>query len=267
MDTPLEEPLEEIAFLARSVNRVRVLETLAEESLSQRELRNELLVSRATMARILTELEDRNWIVRTGDRYDITALGEVVITEFLPLVELMVTIQRLGDVFHLLPFDEMDLSLRSFSSAEVLIPDETAPMRHMDRGMELLRNADEFRVIGRTALPAYVEAIRERTVAGDLRFEGILAAGFVREVADHPSMLDDFQEIVDAGGTLHQYDDSVPYNVFVADGTVFFWLCSSDGTEQAALVSSDRAVRSWAEETFEAYRALAEPFAVRSLPS
>lgn len=263
-DDSLDEPLEAIAFLARSKNRVRVLETLSRDRQSQRELRNELSASRATLARILTDLENRNWIVQMGDRYDITALGELVITEFLPMVDLMATVQQLGDVFHLLPTDEMDLDLQSFSSAEVLIPDKSAPTKHMDRGLDLLRSVDQFRVLAWTALPAYLTVIRERTVAGDLRFEGVLGAGFLEELADYPSMVADFRQIVDAGGTLYRYDERVPYNMFIADETVFFWLCSSEGTEQAALVSSDESVRSWAEETFEAYRALAEPIAVTS---
>lgn len=266
MDVPLDESLEEIAFLSRSANRVRALKTLARGRQSQRELREELSVSRATMARILTELKERNWIVRTDTHYDITALGELVITEFMPLVELMATVQQLSDVFHLLPTDEMDLNLRCFGSAEVIIPDNAAPTKHMDRGLDLLRDADQFRILAWTALPEYASIICDRLVAGNLEFETVLAATFFEQLADNPSLLTDFRDLADIGA-VYRYDGQVPYNVFITDGTVFFWLCSSEGTEQAALVSTDDSVRSWAEETFQAYRALAEPIDVHALRS
>lgn len=259
MDAPLEGPLEEIGFLSRSENRVRTLETLTRGYRSQRELREELSVSRATMARILTELEDRNWIEKTDSQYETTALGELVVDEFVPLLELMTTVHRLGDVFHLLPIDAMGLDLRSLRSAEVLLPDKTAPTKHMDRGLELLRDTDQFRVLAWTALPEYVTVVREKVIAGDLRFETVLAESFVEELPERPSIEADFREIADAGGAFYRYDDHVPCNMFVGDETVFFWLCGPEAVEQAALVSTDAAVLSWAEETFQAYRDLAEP--------
>lgn len=262
----MEASLEELAFLSRSPNRVQVLDTLAGERLSQRELRDEVSVSRATIARILTQLEDRNWVAGTGNQYEITALGELVISEFLPLVDCMETVQRLGEVFHLLPADDIDLDLRNFSSADVIVPDKSVPTKHMDRGLDLLRDADQIRILAWTALPEYVTVIRDRLEATDLRFECVVPASFLDDLGDQPSLHDDFMTLADVG-TVHRYDGTIPYNLFISDGHVFFWLCNADGTEQAALVCTDDPVCSWAEKTYETYRTLADEFEVQTLSS
>ena len=61
----METALDNVAFLANSENRVAVLKIIVEESRDRDELRDQVDASRVTIARILRELEAREWITRS----------------------------------------------------------------------------------------------------------------------------------------------------------------------------------------------------------
>ncbi len=50
------------------------------------------------MSRILTDFEDRQWIVRDGPTYELTHLGEFVAERFLDLHDSMAVERKLRDV-------------------------------------------------------------------------------------------------------------------------------------------------------------------------
>lgn len=73
------DPIDQIAFLARSESRVRVLEHLLEHgATSRRAFREHLDVSRSTVTRTLTDLTDRDWLEETDNTYRLTPSGKVV---------------------------------------------------------------------------------------------------------------------------------------------------------------------------------------------
>ena len=70
--------IESIEFLARSPHRVGVLEALADGPTDRRDLTETTGASSPTVGRILADFEDRQWLVRDGPTYALTALGEYV---------------------------------------------------------------------------------------------------------------------------------------------------------------------------------------------
>ncbi len=78
----MAEALDEIEYLARSENRLVVLRTLATEPMARDALREETGGSRQTLARILSELEERGWVDRAGVDYRATTLGAYLAREF-----------------------------------------------------------------------------------------------------------------------------------------------------------------------------------------
>lgn len=74
--------LEDVEFLARSESRVAVLVALGDGSRTHDELGNVVNASRVTLDRILNNLEDRGWIVRSDGRYESTPRGAFVASEF-----------------------------------------------------------------------------------------------------------------------------------------------------------------------------------------
>lgn len=255
----MDDALEAIAFLSRSANRVSVLVELAEEPRERDELGDVIDASRTTLSRVLNDLEGRGWIGRRGTRYQATPVGRHVVESFMPLVETMTGVERLGDVGGLLPA-EVSLDLRHFRGATVVRPDTDDPTAHLDHGVARLGQGARIRIISNTIVPEYARVVRERVAVDDVDFDSVVASTFLDELEPGRETTKDVRAIVREGGTIRRHPGSVPYNLFLVDGTTLFWLCNEDGSRQALLESADETVRSWVEATFRAFSDRANPF-------
>lgn len=115
-------PLERIAYLARSENRVQVLQALRAEARTRQQLREELPVSRTTLARILNEFETYSLIERSGKAYQTTSVADAILDRFVPLLETMEGITSLGDAAQWIPTDDYAIELAHFGDATVRRP-------------------------------------------------------------------------------------------------------------------------------------------------
>jgi hypothetical protein len=78
----MDSPLDRIAFPARSENRMRVLRTVTAEPRTRHELREELVVSRTTLGRVLNEFEERSLIRPTERGYATTVVADAILEQF-----------------------------------------------------------------------------------------------------------------------------------------------------------------------------------------
>lgn len=254
----MDESLEDIAYLARSPNRLRVLEVLADGPRSRRELGDLTDASRATLSRVLAELDERRWIERSGDHVLATPLGRLVYEEFAPLVDAMSAADALRDVASLVPADA-GLDLRAFADATVETPDSGDPTAHMDRGFEHVASATRFDILARTAIPRFAVEAARRLRDEDFSFAATVPADFVRGLAPDSTVLTALYDIVDAGGAVNLVEGPIDHNVAVADDVVIVWLCDAEGTHQGILFSEGRRVREWARRRIERRSASATP--------
>ncbi|NHN47975.1 helix-turn-helix domain-containing protein [Halostella sp. JP-L12] len=247
-DVP-EEALSDVAFLARSVNRIRVLGTLSREAYPPRELTERTETSRSTLRRILSELEDRGWAKRNSDGdYGATVTGKLVVEELAPFVRTMETIRRLDDVVTWLPLEE--IPLEHFSDATLIGQSPNNPLAPASFLTERLQGASEFQCLVRLAPPVAFEIrMRDAVVDGRLTTEHVITRGELDTLRDHPERLPRWREYINAGANVYVYDGDIPCNVFVFDETVVL------GKRGHPFVKSEReAVRNWAIEKIESYR-------------
>jgi predicted transcriptional regulator len=264
----MDRALGEIQFLANSANRVRVLETLADGPASRRELQEETGVPRSTAARALDDAEDRGWVDSEGSRYRLTSVGEARISAFLDYVGTTRGMQHLGEAVGWLPGPARSLDFRHLRDARITTPTEANPTAQFDRGMELVRDAEEYRGLTQNSLPEYMRTIRDRVVGGELDFQGVIERGFVDVLRDDPERAALWHDIADR---MWLYDGNVPLNMHVVDGTALVWLCDEDSDGRDVIVkglleSDHSAVVSWAESLYEEYRAESNPMDPAMLP-
>ena len=265
----MEDALEEIGFLANSANRVRVLDALAGGPGSRRELQEETGVPRSTAARVLDDAEDRGWVDSEGSRYRLTSTGEARVSEFRDYLETTRGMRHLGEAIEWLPEPARSLDYRHLRNATVTTPTGDNPTAQFDRGMELLRDAEEYRGLTQNSLPQYMTELRDRVVQGELDFQGVIEREFVDVLSDDPERAALWNDIADR---MWLYDGHVPLNMHVVDGTAMIWLCDEnhDGEDvivQGLLESGHPAVVSWAESLYEEYRSESEPMKLEMLPS
>jgi predicted transcriptional regulator len=254
----MERSLEAIRFLANSANRVQILETLVGDEATRRSVQERVDGSRSTVARILEECQRRDWVDSEGSRYWLTPLGRGMITDFCSFLETVEGYQQLGSLVNHFPPPLFDLDFRHLRDADVieLVPEN--PAAPFTRSLHLFQEASEYRGLNNTALPEHVKVIRDRVEGGDVDFEQIFEQSFIETIRADEDRAAVWTPLADG---VWLYDDVVPINLHIVDGTVLVWLGKTRSTVAGLLESENDAVLSWAESLYESYRTESEPIA------
>lgn len=276
MDDPLSsDALDDVAYLARSENRVRILGALANGPRTRRDVQETTDVSRTTLDRIVNELEDRGWVERTSDGdYAATPTGKRLMNQFEPFVESVDAIDRLGKAVEWLPDEELSIGLEHFSDATVEWP-EVDPTETVDMFVGMVNGADEYYSLTHFAPPAPISrAIREGVTSGDLAMRTVATETPIEYLREHPDRRERWRETVDGGAELFEYGGSIPCNLWIIDDVVMLKNATGEPVPDSygsPIVSHDPTVRSWAMDLLDDYETEARPltssdFAVESDP-
>lgn len=259
MDIDLEDAgstLEAIEFLARSTNRISVLQALTGGGMERRDLEEATGVSRPTLSRILDDFETRGWVEATGRHYALTPLGAYVTAEFTDFVDRMRVDGTLADVVEYLPDAGFDFDLACLASAEVVRPAKTdalAPTTHIVRRLEA---ADRVQVLTYTVLADAFEACHRATLEGDLEVEVVFDAETLATLAADPRSVEQARRMLETGRVgIYQAARPVPFVLIIPDDeVVVICLSGPDGTPRAVIDTADDTVRDWAASTFAGFR-------------
>ncbi|MDS0283098.1 helix-turn-helix transcriptional regulator [Haloarcula onubensis] len=260
----MEETLAEIEFLALSPNRVQVLESLAAGPHGRSELADVTGASQATLGRILSDFEDRDWVVRSGGKYAATATGRLVAEGFRDLLDVMAAERELRDVVAYLPTEAMDFDLRHLADASIVTPSETRPNAPLQRLLERIREAE--------SVTAFSHALNDQSLAvvadrlGDQEFEAVLTRSAVDSLTADDALRDRLRRVVAAPSAgVRVADGDIPVAVTIADDVVNFLVRDDRGVVQAAVDTTHPAVREWAERRYEHYRVNSVPLTADEL--
>lgn len=254
-----DSAIDEIAFLANSENRVAVFETLVEAPRSRNEIRTRVGASRVTVARILRELEAREWIEGAGQEYAVTPLGEWVWDAFNCLMEEMEAERRLRELLQWLPSDLLTFDVRHLRDAEIFILDESDSTALVRKIVEFHRSGDRIRGITRDCAPEIIETQWRLTVHGDARVYLVITPDIVDAIHGHPPSKRRFCEMLDQENARYFVCQHVPISVVVVDEAVGINLTDEQGVLKGGLKTDNETVRSWAVDLFETYREKARP--------
>lgn len=256
-------PLEDIAYLARSDNRVTTLDRLAEGSATRRELHDETGISQPTLGRVLDGFVERGWVTchRTnGKEYGITPLGELVAASFEDLYDAVGTMQRLRPIADGLPLDRMDFDLRRLADAEVTLPTGADAMAHFRREDELVADADRVRFLCASAYAPSIETYRDRFVGGDQHLEAIITGEALDAAFANPDTAPLIREMAAADTvTVHRYEGPVSVMLGRIDDVASILPLDDDGVPRAFVESRDPVVRDWVDRELAAFEAEATP--------
>lgn len=258
------DALEDIAYLTRSRHRLRLLVALADGQHTRRELDEVTDASRATLGRILTELEERGWAVHTTDGYEATTTGSLVAAELVPVVSSMRTIHRLDDAVGWLPTDELTIGLHHFEDATIRRPGPNDPLAAASRLAELTRGASRFRGLTKLAAPlTWFNAMRESLATDGLAIHVVITESLYEYFAADPDWRTRHRAYLELGGGMSSIDTPIPCDLFVIDDRILIAKTHPEEGVQCRFVESDdETVLSWAIDLYETYRAAAEPLGV-----
>ncbi|WP_224267996.1 helix-turn-helix transcriptional regulator [Haloprofundus salinisoli] len=250
----MTDPLEEIEFLARSQNRIAVLDAVASGPHTRRELEDAVGASQPTLARILRDFEERHWVEREGMRYDATASGAFVAASFTDLLSNVETEVHLRPVVQWLPTAHLDVDLARFDDARITRPTQTTPNGPLKRALELSAQAEAQLVVSYVLNYEMLETLHGAAVEGTQSLRGVLSRETVETLRDDPTSWRRFRELLSCENVaLRLAEEPIPFAVGVADETVYFFLRDGDGLLRALLESTDSEIREWAVRAVNDY--------------
>ncbi|MFT4884329.1 MAG: putative transcriptional regulator [Natronomonas sp.] len=255
----MDSPLDDIAFLANSENRVSVFETLVASPRSRDEVREQVDASRVTVARILGELEARNWIEHEGGTYVVTPLGEWIYDEFTRLVDEVEAEHRLREPLQWIPTEVLTFDVRCLRDAEIILLDGSDPTALVRRILEFHRSGERVRGIARAAAPEFIENQWELTVHGDTRVDLVLTPEALDVIRNHPQSVQQFREMLEEENARYSVYEDVPISVGIVNGAVGINLTDEQGVLKGRFITKDETVHAWAVDVFETCRDRASP--------
>lgn len=252
----MDPSLEAVQFLANSANRVQVLTALTDGEATRRELQEEVGGARSTVARILDEAQEREWVDSEGTRYWLTPLGEAMVTDFRSYLATVEGHHHLGGLVNHLPPPLFSLDSRHYRDADIVKRTPDNPAAPFTRALKIFRRSTEYRGLNSSALPDHVKVLRERVERGRLDFEQVLEKAFVETIRADPERSAEWKSLADR---VWLYDGVVPINVHIVDGVVVVWLGETRNEVEGLFVSENSTVLSWAESLYEEYLSESEP--------
>jgi hypothetical protein len=169
MDTSTED----IEFLISSDHRTGTLDALAEGPRKRNVLQETTGASSATIGRILGDFEDRRWITRGGQTYELTPLGEFVVEQFGDLREAMKTERKLRDVWQWLPREMNGFSVGLFTDPVVAYRGPGYPHEPVERVTQLIEESSMMYGFGATVFKSVNNEAVCRAVLDGMGFEYI----------------------------------------------------------------------------------------------
>lgn len=266
-------PLEDIAYLARSANRIAVLEALTSQvtppgkskrGYTRRDLADRTETSRTTLGRILTEFEERGWAVRSNEGgYIATPIGEHVAAEFEPLVNSMDTLGELGEAAAIVPSSELtgemigvpSISIRDFSDATVRKPDSFDPTFFGRYFAEIVRGAHSVSSMVYIATPQnMLTAVEEELQKGDLMVESVFSSSVTDHILENPGVGPRQEHAKHQNVDMYRYSGHIPCNLFVVDDIVLLENSQVDSVPDGTTIETQgESVREWALAVIEGY--------------
>ncbi|WP_331234922.1 helix-turn-helix transcriptional regulator [Natronorarus salvus] len=253
-----EGALEDVAFLARSSNRLALLRMLGEGPHDRRELRETTSMSAPTLARILGEFEDHGWIERDGGSYRATTAGRLVAGGVLAAVDRADAVRRLRPLLRAVPTDGPELDVEALSNARVTVAEPSSPLGPANRFASLTRESETLREFNAASVQFFDASVLRTRVEEGRRTELLYERGVVEALlSDHPELL---AALIDSPAVEVSLRESVPFGLSLFDDRI--GVCGYDRESGALTVfvdTDDYEARRWAERLYESVRSEAMP--------
>lgn len=252
----------EIAFIARSANRVRILKQLHQDGpLRKHDILERLNASRTTLGRNLDHLVERGWVSNTNGKYSVTPTGELVLSDFLELIDTVNSAKRLQPFLESQPIDELGLDVQALKGAQITEstrPDPYAPVR---RHIETISSAERVRALLPTVGAEALESVKKPLQNGDAHHEMVVTPDVAETFRTRDEYSESIQPLIEIGCVdIHVSERRIPCYIGIVDGSIQIGASNENGIPHVLLETDSKETREWAERLFQEFRAEARPF-------
>ncbi|MEF8786046.1 MAG: HTH domain-containing protein [Haloarculaceae archaeon] len=249
--------IDTLSFLTRSEPRTRILlQLLSSGSLSRRQFRDRLSVSRSTITRALAALEERALVGHDGETYHLTPTGRIVAETIADAVDTLEVTDDLSTFLEWFPYSEYDIDLDELRAADIIVSTDVDPYAPSRRHAESVGEHDQFRMLLPSIDLQLARSTDDRLKNGDLELELIISPEMEETIStgEFASVL---REQIESGSmTVLVSPDPIPFYLGLAgSGTVQIGVEDEEGFPRAVLETDTESVRSWCETVYQQFRA------------
>lgn len=235
--------------------RADYIESVVDEPKDQRDLRNELDVSRSTVYKAVRELEDLGVLERSDGGYRPTLRGRLFFEEYRGFHAAVAAVDRPGSLLSFLPADTA-ITADVLAGATIHRTERHAPHGPVRVIEAAVREATVLYGTAPVVLPRYVEVFHEQLVAGDLEAELV----FERPVIEHLSEEygTQFTEALQAGRlVLWGTEEVLPFGLAVIEEPtqqLFVIVYDPGGDLQGVITNDSETAIEWGRLAWNACR-------------
>lgn len=239
-------------FLLDVVRRAPMLAALRRESLTPRDLRERLDVSKSTAHRNTTSLAERGLLRKSDGEYALTELGRSVADVVATFETDVETTLRLAPLLDAVSGIDPPCPVDAFTDATVTTTEQGDPFGPLARFVSLIDETDWFRMADSYAIaPAYIDEVQGRVLDG-----------LEAEVVERPAVLEDIMEnyprrcVRLCGSEFFTIKllEGLPFGLVILDDRIGVGIRDPDtGTPHTFVDTGADEAREWAETMFESY--------------
>lgn len=228
--------------------RAPILELLADGPQDQRDIRDELGVSRSTVYKSLQDLSSLDLVVERDGTYALTGFGRLAWQRYDEYVARLRRLAAGRRLIETLP-DARRFPQSIFERGRIAVPGRHAPERPLDLLSELGSCADHLRVVSPSGMPRFMADLHDNVAEGDQTATIVAEADAVSRLR---SGYERFEEAVELEGLgFRRIDEQLPYALVVFDNEAVGLFGYEEGVLVGASFSADDDALSWAAGVFE----------------
>lgn len=240
-------------LLTTIAHRQRVVEKLLEGTTDKRALADHLDVSRTTIDRSISDLDDAGLVHHDGSDIEVSLYGKIARRQFRKTMDELESLSRTEEVLEHLPSD-LDFDLQMVFGADLTVSHPKAPQQPFEQVERMVREGDVVWAYFPILIPRYVDLLHEQTSTSNEEVELFVDddhASILR--AEYPEEFANFTHTERC--TLWRVPDLPSYGLInVNDETVRVGAYTGGGGLRGSMMDDSRAAVEWARTVFEEYR-------------
>ena len=250
----IQSPIASMTIIDTATRRSEFLECLLEQPKDKRMVVDDIGMSRATVDRGLRELENVGLIEYTDGRFTLSTIGKATEQGLFNIIKTIRLGQRLHPFLRWVSYDNFDIDIHLLADAELLLPEPGDPWAMMNRHVQVLKEADNGRVVQPVASLYAMEAAYERIVNAGATGSTVVESSVADTFQTNPNYTELVEGMIATGRfDLYVYGGTIPYFIGVFDEIVQIG-ADEEGEPRAILETDSAKVLQWAENKYEEYR-------------
>ena len=231
--------------------RAPLLELLADTPRDQRDLRDELGVSRSTVYKALQELIDADLVVERDGSYALSGFGQLAWQRHDEYVARLHRLDAGRRVIETLP-EECLVPPALFERGRIIVPGRHAPERPLDRLTARGSRTDHLRIVSPSGMPRLLADLHENVEADEQTATVVVEADAISRFR---SSYDRFPAAKAVDGLdLRLIDEELPFAIVLFDGEEIGLFGYDDGALIGAVFARDDDALEWGERIFDRFR-------------